>query len=212
MHFSLLEKINLLGCAQIKICTINNETISCESYIVDNFVRLVFSKILILNQKTRFEPTSFELNSGTFRDHSEVRINVIRSSRSFRVRLPSSTYTTYTTFDNDGTITTGTTFDNDGTINPTFEPSETYRYNEPRIINVEPRRFEIDTSDTTIDNDGTISWNGVLPSAPRTDQIGQLNDLGLPIYFPDPITEQRIINVEEFPNEPIDDLPTFEQV
>ena len=115
---------------------------------------------------------------------------------------------------NVGTITTCTTFDNDGTINPTFEPSETYRYtrNEPRIINVEPRRFEIHTSYTTIDNDGTIRWNGVLPSAPSTDQIGQRNDLGLPIYFPDPITEQRIINVEEFPNEPIDDLPTFEQV
>ena len=150
MQFSLLEKFNLLGC-QNSLWHYAQFTVrqSVANQIVD-WVNLIISKFLILNQKT---------------------------------------------------VET----------NPTIESSETYRYNEPRIINVEPRRFEIDTSYTTIDNDGTISWN-VLPSAPRTDQIGQRNDLGLPVYFPDPITEQRIINVEEYPNETIDDLPTFEQV
>jgi len=85
----------------------------------------------------------------------------------------------------------------------------TYRSNESRIINVEPRRFYIET---TFHNNGTIISRGVIPRALRqTDQIGQRNDLGLPIYFPDPITEQRVINIEEFPNEPVDDIPTFEQ-
>lgn len=51
-----------------------------------------------------------------------------------------------------------------------------------------------------------MNWNGALPSAPGTDQIDQRNDSGLPVYFPDPVTEQRA------PNETINDVPTFEQV
>ena len=151
---------------------------SVANQIVD-WVSLILSKFLILNQKTVETNPTIE-PSETF---SEPRIINVEPTRYEN----DTTHTTYTTFDNDGTITTGTTFGN-------------------------ARRFEIDTSYTTIDNDGTISWNGVLPSAPGTDQIGQRNDLGLPIYFPDPITERRVINVEELSNEPIDDLPTFEQV
>ena len=77
-----------------------------------------------------------------------------------------------------------------------------------QVINIEPGRFETVTTlgYTSFDNDATINWNGALPSAPGTDQIGQRNDSGLPVYFPDPVTEQRT------PNETINDVPTFEQV
>ena len=74
------------------------------------------------------------------------------------------------------------------------------------------------TTYTIFYNDGTIYTlpntrifdndvnPNVVPSAPSTDQIGRRNNPGLPVYFPDTVTEQPT------PNETIDDIPTFEQV
>ena len=76
--------------------------------------------------------------------------------------------------------------------NPIFEHRGTY--NEPRIINIPPRRFENDTTFTSFNNDGTI--RNAVPSAPSMDQIGQR----------DFVTDQRTPNANK------DDIPTFEQV
>ena len=68
-------------------------------------------------------------------------------------------------------------------------------YNDGTILTLPNTRI--------FDNDVNLN---VVPSAPSTDQIGRRNNPGLPVYFPDTVTEQPT------PNETIDDIPTFEQV